>query len=190
MHRYLRIVDLKPRYIDDPRALRALAHPIRQQILRRLTREGPATSAMLARELNADRGATSFHLRQLGSYGFVAVDEERSVGRRKFWRRVPDDLRFPSDPDGPLAEEGAAVVSSLWEDSLVALARFYREGDRWREEAQLSHSDLRLTREELRSFGEEYLALVRRYLRPAEEAPDGARSVTALFAAFPNPAAP
>src|SRR4249919_3323311 len=109
MHRYLRIVDLKPRYIDDPRALRALAHPIRQQILRRLAREGPATSAMLARELNADRGATSFHLRQLGSYGFVTVDEERSVGRRKFWRLVRDDLRFPSDPDGPVAAESAAV---------------------------------------------------------------------------------
>jgi DNA-binding transcriptional ArsR family regulator len=186
MHCYVLMVELTTRYLDDPRALRALAHPVRQSILRRLASDGPATSAMLARDLGEDRGATSFHLRQLGRYGFVEVDEQRSAGRRKYWRLVQDDLRFPNDMSSPIGRQGAEVVSMLWEDSLAALARFYREADDWREDAQLSHSDLRLTRDELRSFGEEYLALLRRYLRPPEDAPVGARPVTALFAAFPR----
>jgi DNA-binding transcriptional ArsR family regulator len=183
-------MDLPRRYLDDPRALRALAHPIRQQILRRLAREGPATSAMLARELGEDRGSTSFHLRQLGSYGFIEVDEGRSSGRLKYWRLIVEDLRFPRDLGGPGGEEGAAVVSLLWEDSLAELIRFHDQGDPWLNEAETSHSDLRLTQEELQSFTEEYLALLRRHVRPAEDAPTAARPVIALFAAFPVPADP
>ena len=177
-----------PRVVRDPRALRALAHPLRQQILRRLSQEGPATSAILARELDEDRGATSFHLRQLAQYGFVVVDEERSAGRRKYWRIVPEDVRFPTPADEPeLAAESALVVSQLWKDSLADLVRFYGRGDPWVEDAELSHSHMRLTQDELRAFGEEYLALLRRYAtRLAEETPPDARPVTALFAAFPN----
>jgi DNA-binding transcriptional ArsR family regulator len=179
-------VELPRRDLSDPRALRALAHPTRQHILRRLAQEGPATSAMLARELNEDRGATSFHLRQLGTYGFVVVDEERSEGRRKFWRLVSQDLRLPRVPGEAGAAEAAATMRQLWGDSLAALARFYESGDPWVQDAGLSHSALRLTRAELRAFENEYIALLSRYIRPAEEAPDGARPVIALFAAFPS----
>ena len=175
-----------PRVVDDPRALRALAHPLRQHILRRLSQEGPATSAILARELGEDRGATSFHLRQLGRYGFVVVDEALSSGRRKFWRVAPEDLRFPKLPDGPASEVAGAVVSQLWRESLAELAGFYGRGDPWLAESELSHATLRLTRDELRAFADEYLALLRRYERPAEEAPSGARPVIGLFATFPN----
>ena len=175
-----------PRVVDDPRALRALAHPLRQQILRRLSQEGPATSAILARELGEDRGATSFHLRQLGRYGFVVVDASLSSGRRKFWRVAPEDLRFPKLPDGPASEATEAVMTQLWGDSLAQLARFYDRGDPWHTESELSHATLRLTQDELRAFIAEYLELLRRYVRPAEEAPSGARPVIGLFAAFPN----
>lgn len=174
------------RYLRDPRVLRALAHPLRQRILRSLSQEGPATSATLARELGEDRGATSFHLRQLGKYGFIEVDGNRSGGRRKYWRLVPADLRFPSEPAGEAADVAAAVVSQLWEDSLGELAGFYQRGDPWTREAELSHSSLRLTQEELRAFGDDYKELLGRYLRVAEDAPSGARPVTALFAAFPD----
>ena len=133
-------MELPRRDLTDPRALRALAHPTRQHILRRLAQEGPATSAMLARELNEDRGATSFHLRQLGAYGFIVVDEERSEGRRKFWRLVAQDLRLPRVPGEAGAEEAAATMTQLWGESLAALARFYQDGDPWVEDAELSHS--------------------------------------------------
>jgi DNA-binding transcriptional ArsR family regulator len=178
-----------PRVVDDPRALRALAHPLRQQILRRLVQEGPATSAILARELDEDRGATSFHLRQLARYGFVVVDEELSTGRRKFWRAADDDVRLPSPSRGHAADPAMMVVTQLWRDSLADLAQFYGRDDPWLAEAQLSHSLMRLTQDELRAFAEEYLVLVRRYERPPGAAPPDARPVTALFAAFPTQAA-
>jgi DNA-binding transcriptional ArsR family regulator len=176
-----------PRNVEDPRALRAFAHPLRQQILRRLAQDGPATSAILARELEEDRGATSFHLRQLASYGFVVVDEELSAGRRKYWRLAEDDLRFPTPSGDPARDDASrAAVSELWRHSLGELAVFYGRADPWLEDAAISHSGLRVTQDELRAFGEEYLELVRRYVRPAEDAPAGSRPVIALFAAFPN----
>jgi DNA-binding transcriptional ArsR family regulator len=175
-----------PRVVDDPRALRALAHPLRQQILRRLVQEGPATSAILARELEEDRGATSFHLRQLARYGFVVVDEELSSGRRKFWRAADDDVRLPAPSQRHADDPAAAVVTELWRDSLADLAQFYGRDDPWLAEAGLSHSLMRLTKDELRAFADDYLALLGRYQRAPEAAPVDARPVTALFAAFPT----
>ncbi|TDC62374.1 winged helix-turn-helix domain-containing protein, partial [Streptomyces hainanensis] len=51
--------------------LKALAHPRRLQILERLGMYGPATSAMVARGLGLNTGATSYHLRELARHGFV-----------------------------------------------------------------------------------------------------------------------
>ena len=145
-------MDLPRRDIGDPRALRALAHPLRQRILRRLAQEGPATSAMLARELGEDRGATSFHLRQLGAWHFIEVDEERSNGRLKYWRHVAQDMRFTPEPDDPAADATTAVVTQMLTESLGDLSRFYAEGDPWLHAAELSNSALRLSEDELRAF--------------------------------------
>jgi hypothetical protein len=44
-----------------------------------------------------------------------------------------------------------------------------------------------VTLEELVEFFEEYIALLKRYQRPAEDAPDGSRLVLTRFFAFPAP---
>jgi hypothetical protein len=140
---------------------------------------------MLAVEFDVDRGATSFHLRQLGAHGFIEVDEERSSGRRKYWRLVGQDLVFPS-ADSSVGGLGETVSRLLWQTSLQALVEFHARSDPWREAAETSHSAMRLTEAELRDFRARYHELLAEYGRPAEAAPDGARPVTALFAAFPN----
>ena len=172
-----------PRVLRDPRALRALAHPLRQQILRRLSQEGPATSAILARELGEDRGATSFHLRQLAQYGFVVVDEERSAGRRKFWRVALDDVRIPTTADG------GDVVSQLWNESLADLVAFYGRGDPWIEDTELSHSLMRLTQRR----AQETRGGVRRAPAPVRAARGGGASGRAArhraLRGLPEPAA-
>ncbi|MFI9547701.1 hypothetical protein ACIHAR_27880 [Streptomyces sp. NPDC052016] len=53
----------QPRVLSDIDALKALAHPLRQQLLTWLQRHVPATSADLAVEVGQGRGATSYHLR-------------------------------------------------------------------------------------------------------------------------------
>ncbi|MFE3360702.1 winged helix-turn-helix domain-containing protein, partial [Streptomyces californicus] len=49
---------VEPREVTDPVALRALAHPLRQRILRALAEKGPATATGLAEVLGENTGAT------------------------------------------------------------------------------------------------------------------------------------
>jgi hypothetical protein len=60
-----------PVELSDLATLKALAHPRRRRMLRHLTLNGPATSAMLGRALGLNTGSTSYHLRELARHGFV-----------------------------------------------------------------------------------------------------------------------
>ena len=55
----------------DAGSLRGLAHPVRLRMLGLLRTEGPATATRLAARLGLNSGATSYHLRQLATHGFV-----------------------------------------------------------------------------------------------------------------------
>ncbi|MGH3739947.1 MAG: helix-turn-helix domain-containing protein [Micromonosporaceae bacterium] len=184
--------DQRPRYLTDPEELKALTHPLRQRMLARLRNRGPATSAELATEFSEDRGATSYHLRQLAKYGYLEVDTTLSSGRRKYWRAIPLDLRLP-EPDSvdEPARAAAQEVGRQWmESGIDALARHWKERGAdpdWDAAATIATSVTRLTREELERFNEEYLALVKRWSRTPEEASPDAQPVTALFGAFRTP---
>lgn len=85
--------------------LRALAHPLRLQLLEVLHVEGPATASQLARRLGESSGATSYHLRALHRAGMVAEGEKRN-GRERWWQRVPERLMIPNSvpPDATPTE--------------------------------------------------------------------------------------
>jgi DNA-binding transcriptional ArsR family regulator len=55
----------------DAKGLRAMAHPLRVQIIGLLRRHGPSTATGLARRLGVNSGSASYHLRQLADAGFV-----------------------------------------------------------------------------------------------------------------------
>jgi DNA-binding transcriptional ArsR family regulator len=180
--------DRQPRLLSDIETLKALAHPLRQQVLARLQQRGSATSADLATEFDVDRGAASYHLRQLARFGFVEEDTERSAGRRRYWRAVPQDMRLPVQPADP---EVAAVVFEIgrqWlERSESDLHAYLSHRDRYGEfavAAQHSFGGTALTAAELTQFGEEYIAFLNRWHR--EPAP-GRRHISVLFHAFPTP---
>ncbi|MFG2496665.1 ArsR/SmtB family transcription factor [Streptomyces sp. NPDC048441] len=86
-----------------PRSLRGLAHPLRMQLLISLRREGPATASQLADRLGESSGATSYHLRQLASHGFVEDAPERGKGRERWWQAAHQgthlDETLMSNPD-------------------------------------------------------------------------------------------
>src|ERR1700691_4233453 len=75
--------------ISDPKAIRALAHPLRLDLLELLTAGGPATAAHCGRILGASQASCSFHLRQLAKYGLVEDTGPGSDRRERRWR-VPD----------------------------------------------------------------------------------------------------
>src|SRR4051812_24603936 len=59
------------RLLDDPLAIRALAHPLRLDLMKIIARLGQATTADAAREMGISHGLASHHLRQLAKYGFL-----------------------------------------------------------------------------------------------------------------------
>ena len=103
--------DPQPLEITDLETLKALAHPRRQRILQHLGLHGPATSAMLARELGLNTGATSYHLRELAKHGFVEDVPELAQGRERWWRAPVRDLRIPRRSQQ--SEEMRAAVDEM-----------------------------------------------------------------------------
>lgn len=194
--------------ITELAALKALAQPRRQQILQHLTLHGPATSAILARALRLNTGATSYHLRELARYGFVAETVPQVPGgrRARWWRAVPGDRRFP--PPSRRTSGMRIVMDELnrhaYASDLALFERLQREsgaaadrggaagGDgggagEWADAHAYSRGSLRLTLPELQQFFEEYIALMNRYKRPEAETPPGARTVHTRLLAFPGP---
>ncbi|MEV6300062.1 winged helix-turn-helix domain-containing protein [Actinoplanes sp. NPDC051861] len=181
----------EPRHLTDIDALKALAHPLRQQMLNRLQRRGPATSADLAGELGADRGATSYHLRQLERYGFIEEDRDRSAGRRRYWKAVLQDIRLPRGTEDSDVAAAAEAIGRQWlersERDLVGyLADRASYGD-FATAAMHSFGATTLTAEELAQFGEEYMALLKRWDRDPQTTPGDSRHITVVFHAFPTP---
>ncbi|MFI8433954.1 ArsR/SmtB family transcription factor [Streptomyces sp. NPDC079020] len=224
--------------ITELAALKALAQPRRRQILEHLTQYGPATSASLARDLGLNTGATSYHLRELARYGFVeetgpqdpgpravtasrgAEDagsgtEDLAARRRRWWRAIPGDRRFPprsrQNPETRLVmdelnrrtyAEDLALFERLQRDAPEREQPAAREGqegrdpreapdeDEWADAFAYSRGSLRLTLPELREFFEEYIALMNRYKRPEGDSPAASRTVHTRLLAFPDPALP
>lgn len=183
---------VEPREISDVDELRTLAHPLRQRILRHLGQHGPATASILGKALGESSGATSYHLRMLAKHAFIEEVPERAHGRERWWRSPAKDLRFPRR--APRDPETRALLDQLNQLKLAADQELFasfvaRRADlgEWADVLPYSRGSLRVTRSELHEFFDEYLALLKRYQRPAEEAPADARLVAARFFALPVP---
>lgn len=94
--------------ITDPKAMRALAHPVRLAILERLQRHGPATATQLSPHVGATPSVASWHLRHLAGFGLVRDAVEGGADRReRRWEAVARGFRFetPEDEDGRAAAQ-------------------------------------------------------------------------------------
>jgi DNA-binding transcriptional ArsR family regulator len=183
---------LTPHEVRDVEALRVLAHPMRQRILRYLRQVGPATSTTLARELGENSGIMSYHLRQLGEYGFVQEVTGRGQGRERWWQVAPEPVWIPREG---LSEEAQAEASGLPIRPLAAdmegFERFRAArgamGEWGRGTWVVMRTRLTLTREEAGQLIAEQQELIGRYQRDADDAPAGARTVVAGFFVYPEP---
>src|SRR6478609_11448403 len=75
-----------------PAQLKALAHPLRVQILDLLSTHGALTASRLADLVGESSGSTSYHLRQLARHGFVREVRDRGTARERWWERPPGPL--------------------------------------------------------------------------------------------------
>lgn len=154
----------------DPVSLRGLAHPLRVRILGVLREHGPANATSLSERLGQSTGATSYHLRQLASYGFIVEDTESGRGGRERWWKAAHQGTF-------LDEEVARHSPETTEAYARAIASQYTERiDRWLNEATsmppewspaatLSDWRFRLTPAEAKQLHDAIFELVERFRR-------------------------
>lgn len=153
----------------EEKALRVLAHPLRSRLLSLLRADGPATATTLARELDTNTGATSYHLRKLAEVGLV---EETTQGRgRERWWRAAHDMHswsasdFAGQPDAEAAMEW--LQGEYFRRFTAHVQRWAAEAPdwplEWRDAAGASDYILRLTPSELREMSEEIYGVLERY---------------------------
>jgi DNA-binding transcriptional ArsR family regulator len=180
--------------LTDPMALRALAHPLRIELVGLLRVQGPMTATRAAQLLGESSGSTSFHLRQLAKYGLVE-DAGGGRGRERPWRATAMFTGWPDVADSPeLAAAGGLLRSVIAERYFEWLMDWLEVRDsepaEWQRAAQFGDTFLYLTAEELESLGHELQAMMDRFLdrlTKPELRPPGARRVAYLHLAFPDP---
>jgi DNA-binding transcriptional ArsR family regulator len=177
---------------DDPRILRAIAHPARSRILSELYAGGALRAADVARTLGIPANQASFHLRLLAKYGLVeeAPDEARDK-RDRVWRMVADDgISFRSEdmlaqPGGDAAMAVYQRRARAWGHLLVdrSLERDEPDAEKW-----VFNASLRFTQEELVEFAHEVEELHQRWRDRTRGHDDGRRtySVYQLFQPYPE----
>jgi DNA-binding transcriptional ArsR family regulator len=182
----------QPEEVRDPRAMRALAHPVRVALLDHLLHAGPATATQCAAVVGESPSACSYHLRTLARYGFVEEAPD-GHGRERPWRARRRRLRFSSSPDQPLEQQAAASLLRerfLERDEQIFqqyLRNEHAEPPEWQAQAVLSRSTVYLTVEEAQAFNDQFLAMIQLYERadPAER-PPSARPVHVILRTIPR----
>ncbi|MFG3533159.1 helix-turn-helix domain-containing protein [Streptomyces sp. NPDC047917] len=179
------------------RNLRGVAHPLRVRILTVLRTEGPATATTLARRLDQNTGATSYHLRQLAEYGFIVEAPSRGGRRERWWQAAHVNTVVPDD--SVLAGEdglGIAYLQALgrvWSDAMTAAIDATASlSPEWRDAQDFGDYVLTLTPGEAEELSAEIHRLLRRRNSAPEPAgsplPDGAARVAFQFQLFPTSA--
>ena len=104
----------------DAAQLRALAHPLRLQLLDVLHSEGPATASQLARRLGESSGATSYHLRALHRVGMVEEAEQRNA-RERWWQRSRERMFIPNSvpPEASPGERAELQAAHAQIESII-----------------------------------------------------------------------
>src|SRR3954451_7473255 len=109
--------------LDDPGALKALAHPARLSVVDELYQGNERTSSELAELTGLSPSAMSYHLRALEKWGIVERGEERDDGRERPWRAAGRTLSFdPETISAGAADVVAATTLQHLRDRLLRWA--------------------------------------------------------------------
>src|SRR5689334_21004195 len=104
--------------VRDPRAMRALANPLRLKLLGLLRRDGAHSVGELSDLTDAAPGSVSYHLTTLEKFGFVteAPDLARD-GRERWWRAAHDSTNY--EPSSMLADPESAAAGRAMRQSFL-----------------------------------------------------------------------
>lgn len=190
-----RVTDDATTVTPTPQQLRALTHPVRLRMLGLLRVEGPATATTLATRLGLNTGATSYHLRQLATHGFVQEDAALGNARDRWWRAAHrSTTTADTAPDGEDRESLEAYLQTVAVVMTEQLQRAVEElplvPEEWGAASTFSDWVIRLSPARALALKESLLAVLREAEEQAEDGEDldeDAEQYVVQLAAFPLP---
>lgn len=163
--------------LDDPRAIRALAHEVRQEVITELYSGVVLTATEAARICGVTPSAMSYHLRALEKWGIVEREKATTDGRERPWRASAKHLNIGP---GTSRAAGPVITQAFFASYLGAIRRVVEawagravnETDR---SAQMSRARMWLDDDEATALNREIDAALARYEdRPVGDRPEGA----------------
>jgi DNA-binding transcriptional ArsR family regulator len=175
--------------ITDPRALRALAHPLRLDLIELLGALGSTTAADCGRRLGVSQASCSFHLRQLAKYGYVEQAPQTGDSRERPWQLADLEQSWSSVEGGAAAEQLERVFVQREADRILHwTSASAKEPESWRRASFMGGVTLPVTAAELDAIGGELRAVLEPYvgrLTDPASRPADVRFVRVLLAATP-----
>ncbi|MGY5099233.1 ArsR/SmtB family transcription factor [Streptomyces sp. 900105245] len=173
---------LPPFRVDDPKVMRALAHPARLAIMARLAEVGPGTATECAAATGLSPSATSWHLRALAESGLIE-EAEHPDKRKHLWRARSSQLVVANSQS-----DGGAASREL-------LRQYLSRGDRqleewlsvegeqpeeWREALSILNAKVEVRPEELDELLVQVKALFQAYGDRARDGGEAGRRPVAI----------
>lgn len=183
-----------PRQVTDAQTMRALAHPLRLELLDLIQRDGEVTATRAAEQLGESPGNMSWHLQTLAKYGFVE-EAGGGKGRSRPWRIAGQTNRFTAEPGDPgAAAAGTALAGQVLERAVEQQRQWMAAHSgypvEWQMAAFLNNSIIYLTAEELREVCEELVAIVVRHNDRVDKRKRPAGAMPVHLTAFGHPLPP
>jgi predicted ArsR family transcriptional regulator len=179
--------------LTDPKAMRAMAHPVRMALIELLEVSATLTATQASEVLGESPANCAFHLRTLAKYGFVR-EAGGGKGRERPWARAHRSISLTTSeqPDAQ-AEMAAGTLARVWgarklERIANALAAdSWPEG--WADSVSVTDSIRFLTAEEATQVVDEIRQVLDRYIGRLEDPasrPAGALPVQIASYVFPR----
>ncbi|HEV2360684.1 MAG TPA: helix-turn-helix domain-containing protein [Acidimicrobiales bacterium] len=179
------------RDLRDPRTLRAMAHPVRLELLEALGIEGPLTATQAAELIGETPTTCSFHLRQLEKYGFVE-DVGQPGARERPWRLTNIGSRIPEDTGDSAIDLAAGALTRMFLERSIGRIRDWFDNRQhypsaWRQLTGLNETVWFVTAEELAELMNELEPLMFRFtdrIADPSKRPAGAMPVEVLIFSY------
>jgi DNA-binding transcriptional ArsR family regulator len=173
---------------QNPRSIRALAHPARMAIIDALAAGDELTATQCAELTGLSPSATAYHLKLLERYGLAETAPPRPDRRERPWRATGRQIQVDLDTSTPAGASAAAAVAAAYLDTTRAVAVEFTQGspaepEEWRN-AALNNVDLWLTAEEFQRVAEELGAVLEPYR--GRTRPAGSRRVRVTNVVVPH----
>lgn len=180
--------------ITDPKAIRALAHAARLEVISELyATQVSHTATELAARTGLTPSAMSYHLRALQKWGIVAPAENAGDARERRWKAAGTDFTISG---GSVASPEIAVVDlelDAFRRRASAFARARGERRQRGEAAEepvsvvLASNLLYLTNQQRKELSERIREVLREYeLDDPTQIPQGAERVATLWSMIPD----